>query len=109
MCAEGAVAVEFGREAAQTHGPSPWSRSSPRIVPRLATFDIPTTSPAAVVWTLNIRPKGNLIGSDTGTFRGADGVDTRHDPRESSSGRPWRREVVLGSPDEPVRRRCGGR
>jgi hypothetical protein len=43
------------------------THSGPRIAPRVATFDIPASSPGTISWTLNVWKKGALIGSDTGT------------------------------------------
>ncbi len=43
------------------------THAGPRIVPRVATFDIPATSPTGTSWILNVWRHRQLIGSDTGT------------------------------------------
>jgi hypothetical protein len=43
------------------------SHAGPTIVPRVATFTIPTGGPPLTEWTLNVWKRGTLIGSDTGT------------------------------------------
>jgi hypothetical protein len=43
------------------------THNGPQIIPRVATFVIPSTSPPTVSWTLNVWNRGDLIGSDTGT------------------------------------------